>query len=64
MLLMLSTPPAMTASAAPLWTIIAAVAIACSPPPQRRSSCRPGTATGRPACSAIQRPTQGVSLFA
>ena len=45
-------------------TIIAAVAIACSPPPQRRSSCKPGTSIGRPACSATQRPTHGVSLFA
>ena len=64
MLLMLSTPPAITTSAAPLCTIIDAVTMACRPPPQRRSSCMPGTDTGRPACSAAQRPTQGTSLLA
>ncbi len=58
---MLSTPPAITTSAAPVCTIIAAVAMACTPPPQRRSSCMPATATGKPACSATQRPVQGVS---
>ena len=63
MLLMLSAPPASTTSAAPVWIIIAAVAMACRPPPQRRSICMPGTLTGRPACSAVHRPTQGVSLF-
>ena len=41
-----------------------AVAMACSPPPQRRSSCIPGTSIGSPACSAAQRPTQGVSPLA
>ena len=64
MLLIDSTPPARTAPAAPVCTIIAAVATACSPPPQRRSICSPGTAIGRSACSAAHRPMQGASELA
>ena len=41
--LMLSAPPAMTSSQAPVCTCIAAVSTACSPEPQRRSTCAPGT---------------------
>ena len=59
-----STPPASTTSAAPVCTIMAAVTSACRPPPQRRSSCIPGTSMGRSACSATQRPTQGTSELA
>ena len=43
---------------------IAALAIACRPPPQRRSTWHPGTSIGRSAASAAQRPMQGASLFA
>ncbi len=58
---MLSTPPAITTSATPVCTIIAAVATACRPLPQRRSSCSPETSIGKPACIATQRPVQGTS---
>ncbi len=64
MLDMLSTPPTSTTSLAPVCTIIEPVTNACSPLPHRRSVWNPGTEIGRPACSAAQRPMQGVSEFA
>src|SRR5438309_1673252 len=59
MRLMLSTPPARTTSAAPVCTIMAAVTTAWSPPPQRRSTWKPGTSIGRPACRADHQPHVG-----
>ena len=62
--LMLSAPPATIRSATPVCTCIAASTTACSPEPQRRSTCSPGTSTGRPASSAATRPSAGASPLA
>src|SRR5882762_891878 len=58
---MFSTPPATNASPSPALIACAALAIACSPEPQRRLTVCPGTSTGKPASSAAIRATLRLS---
>src|SRR5260370_21049972 len=58
---MLSTPPAITMSAAPVWISRAAAIAACIPDPHRRLTVWPGTSTGKPASSKAMRATLRLS---
>src|SRR6185503_3833312 len=58
---MFSTPPATNASPSPALIACAALAIACSPEPQRRLTVCPGTSIGRPASNAAMRATLRLS---
>src|SRR6476659_6050546 len=58
---MFSTPPATNASPSPALIACAALAIACSPEPQRRFTVCPGTSTGKPASNAAIRATLRLS---
>ena len=59
---MFSVPPARTRPWAPVLTAMAASSTACSPEPQRRSTCMPGTRAPSPASSATTRPIAGAGV--
>jgi hypothetical protein len=58
---MLSTPPAIIMSAAPVWISRAAAIVACIPEPHSRLTVCPGTSTGKPARSSAMRATLRLS---